>query len=462
MSRRNGNKTFNSATRSALADSLAGVAGSLMSMLMFYPVDVYKTNLQAGKAPADEHDPFPGSTTSGQCIDIRRRNNLSTSMYTIRLLLSSYRGVHYKIAHTITSSFAYFFIYSWITSHHRSRLASRGETENGKEFEYRPSTTARLFLAAVAAMLNTALTLPLDVLSARKQTGSDNKNRETETSTIDSGSRDAMDIAWSAVDAVPSRTTNSVRKGSHGTFESGYVTASDGGDDHAEEEKKTEDGSKLRGALSYDADTDAAGVATSVGHKSNEGTGGVNSSLTTLWAGLVPSLLLCSNPSIHYTVFDSIKASVLRRKRYQGNGSMDRDRLTMCEAFVVGLLAKFAATIATYPLIRAKIMLMCSDGGTGGKDTMQKKHGFRRGDSVLDFSGRVGDSKSSNEKEARDVESETDNNLWRVLRGTFRREGVAGLYRGCNLQLIHTVLKSALIMMVRERIIVTTRKLVGA
>ena len=136
MSRRNGNKTFNSATRSALADSLAGVAGSLMSMLMFYPVDVYKTNLQAGKAPADEHDPFPGSTTSGQCIDIRRRNNLSTSMYTIRLLLSSYRGVHYKIAHTITSSFAYFFIYSWITSHHRSRLASRGETENGKEFEY--------------------------------------------------------------------------------------------------------------------------------------------------------------------------------------------------------------------------------------------------------------------------------------------------------------------------------------
>jgi hypothetical protein len=36
--------------------------------------------------------------------------------------------------------------------------------------------------------------------------------------------------------------------------------------------------------------------------------------------------------------------------------------------------------------------------------------------------------------------------------------GIRGWYRGCSLQLLHTVLKSALLMMVRERIAYATHR----
>jgi len=45
-------------------------------------------------------------------------------------------------------------------------------------------------------------------------------------------------------------------------------------------------------------------------------------------------------------------------------------RLTMGEAFCIGLVAKFAATMATYPLIRAKVMLMVAKKKTFGSESL--------------------------------------------------------------------------------------------
>ena len=45
-----------------------------------------------------------------------------------------------------------------------------------KPYNYRPNTSTRLLLAAVAAMMNTCLTLPLDVLSARTQSADLNQD----------------------------------------------------------------------------------------------------------------------------------------------------------------------------------------------------------------------------------------------------------------------------------------------
>ena len=50
--------------------------------------------------------------------------------------------------------------------------------------------------------------------------------------------------------------------------------------------------------------------------------------------------------------------------------------------------------------------------------------------------------------------------MTRILVNTYQKEGIAGLYKGCNLQLLHTLLKSALLMMVRERITSTTQRLI--
>ena len=56
-------------------------------------------------------------------------------------------------------------------------------------------------------------------------------------------------------------------------------------------------------------------------------------------------------------------------------------------------------------------------------------------------------------------ESDISVSMTRLLLDMFQKDGVSGLYKGCRLQLIHTLLKSALLMMVRERITVITRKM---
>ena len=471
-----------SAARSALADAAAGVAGSLVSMLAFYPVDVYKTNLQAGRC---------GSGNGGGSLSRRNRNSNSqkkeddarnTILYLLQFLRSSFRGIQYKTAHTISGSFAYFFFYSWITARHRAYVTGA----SSKGGEYSPSTSARLLLAAIAAMMNTTLTLPLDVISARQQTGhsengaedsegdnalSDDKNSAEENAP--QSAANIMNQAWDEADhgddsPSPRKERETLaRTQSGGTAASGYATAEEEGD----EEKKGDDdepqspedaktSERLRKCTPY--------PIRPVGTLSPKQKFDLKS-ISSLWSGLVPSLLLCTNPSIHFTVFDTLKSSILQRKSAAASRSAEgskgvEPRLSMGEAFFLGLLAKFAATIATHPLIRAKVMLMCNGKGASiqrEEPDNEERYNFRRGDTTLNFGGRVYDKNAGSGAETVTSEAmEAGPNLWGVLCSIYKNEGVPGLYRGCNLQLIHTLLKSALLMMVRERITVTTRRMI--
>lgn len=274
----------------ALADALSGVVAALVALWVFYPIDVWKTHVQAGRKPP----PF-------------------------RRMMSS--GLETKSLHTASSSFFYFYLYSWILSSWTARMPSSSSKK--------VSVTTRLLLSCLSAMMNTCLTLPLDVLSARRQTIIEPEPRQT-------------------------------------------VVNND-----EEEEKKEES------ALQQKVKRVNSVVRWRIGG---------------LWKGLKPSLILCSNPAINYTVFDTIKS------RYTlGRVSAS---LSLAEAFVLGLFSKFIATVATYPLIRAKVMLMVT----------------------------------------------SQSSMLQCLRETYKDRGVRGLYEGCDLQLLHTMLKSALLMMVRERI----------
>ena len=290
-------------SKKALADALSGVAAALVALWVFYPIDVWKTHVQAGRKPPP-----------------------------LRRMMSS--GLETKSLHTASSSFFYFYLYSWILSSWTSRMPS---SSNQKI-----SVTTRLVLSAIAAMMNTCLTLPLDVLSARHQT------------------------------TVPKRrisTLESMREEDEENDD----------DDENEEEKKEETGFVLRHQVRR--------VNSILGWK-----------IGSLWKGLKPSLILCSNPAINYTVYDTIKSQYTLARATSS--------LSLGEAFLLGLFSKFVATIATYPLIRAKVMLMVT----------------------------------------------SQRSMLQCLRDTFREKGITGLYEGCDLQLLHTLLKSALLMMVRERI----------
>ncbi|CAB9496080.1 Peroxisomal adenine nucleotide carrier 1 [Seminavis robusta] len=403
--------------RKALADALAGVVATLVSLWTFYPIDVLKTKLQAGVVDK-------GSS-------------------------SFFRGLPIKTLHAASSSFCYFYLYSFIVS---------WWTQGNQKKPMSPAV--RLSLSAIAAMLNTLITLPLDVLASKSQashddddcsTAVDETQQEESDSSCSADEEDhlkqkhlqaqqfRMDQVWRELEKQP----NPARAQIDG--EVFYDSCSEAPRPHSnqssfdDEEKQEEQdngsacGSFRKGNLTVTVRTTSARAPEQGSIPSKKQTilfakqtsGGQReepkrqpkqlrksysmeslSDLPPLWKGLYPSLLLCSNPSIHYTVFDMAKSNLLRRTT--------KSNLSMTEAFLLGLFAKFCATMATYPLIRAKVMIMVTHRSS----------------------------------------------MLATLIESYRSNGmVKGWYKGCSVQLLHTVLKSALLMMVKERIATTTHRL---
>jgi hypothetical protein len=354
--------------RKAIADALSGVAGSLVSLWTFYPIEVVKSNLQVGSQSSKTR--------------------------------SLFRGCRAKTLHTATSSFCYFFFYSWIFAKWKQR-------QHIKRHEIHPAT--RLLLSAAAALMNTFITLPLDVLSSKQLT-----EVEIDTEQDD----ELMEHVWEQLQDNDDNESFSEFKDSQAEFfqeenkeepptplittsstsDSPLITTSSTSDSPLITTSSTSDSQKLDRFPSFES-LDIAAVFRKYSDS------GAFQKYAALWKGLIPALLLCSNPSIHYTAFDMTKTRLVARREHK--------KLSMPEAFLVGLFAKFVATVATYPLIRAKLILM--------------------------------------------VTSETS--LIATLCKSYREDGVRGLYKGCNWQLLHTVLKSALMMMVRERISDSSRRL---
>ena len=323
-------------SRRALADAVSGVAASLFSLWTFYPIEVWKTNLQAGSRAGS-----------------RKKKSL-------------YQGCHVKTLHTASSSFTYFYLYSFIFF----------KWVGSPKAKVNPAT--RLFLSAIAAMMNTLITLPLDVLSSREVT------QEKEAANEDSAKK--MDQIWDGAELQDEATNDEATDDSSAEIQDTSI--------RFEEEQKEDN---------LESDSSIQLIACDSFHGPEEDQG-----WSSLWKGLTPALLLCTNPSINYSVFDMTKNRILARR----HGS--RSTLTMPEAFLVGLFAKFVATIATYPLIRAKVILMVT----------------------------------------------SEKSLVASLCRSYREEGLCGLYRGCDWQLVHTLLKSALMMMVREKITLSTQRLI--
>lgn len=137
--------------------------------------------------------------------------------------------------------------------------------------------------------------------------------------------------------------------------------------------------------------------------------------------GLGISLLLTSNPAIQYTVFDQLKQKLLDRKK-AGNGSSP-ESLSAVSAFLLGAISKSIATVLTYPAIRCKVMIQAAD---------------------------------SNDDETKENKKKPRKTLLGVLDAIWKREGIFGFFKGLQAQILKTVLSSALLLMIKEKITATT------
>ncbi|KAJ4968938.1 hypothetical protein NE237_015639 [Protea cynaroides] len=143
-----------------------------------------------------------------------------------------------------------------------------------------------------------------------------------------------------------------------------------------------------------------------------------------LFDGLGISLLLTSNPAIQYTVFDQLKQRLLtRQKNIKAGGESSKEALSAFSAFVLGAVSKSIATFLTYPAIRCKVMIQAADPEDDGS------------------------------KEAQPKSSKTMSD---VLYTIWKREGLLGFFKGLQAQILKTVLSSALLLMIKEKITRTT------
>ncbi|KAI0480605.1 mitochondrial carrier domain-containing protein [Xylariaceae sp. FL0804] len=122
-----------------------------------------------------------------------------------------------------------------------------------------------------------------------------------------------------------------------------------------------------------------------------------------LWRGLKASLVLVVNPAITYGAYERLKTAIFPGKT----------RLTAGEAFLLGAMSKALATIATQPLIVAKV-------GLQSKPPPQRQG--------KPFKGFI-----------------------EVMQFIIKHEGLPGLFKGIGPQILKGLMVQGILMMTKER-----------
>jgi len=161
--------------------------------------------------------------------------------------------------------------------------------------------------------------------------------------------------------------------------------------------------------------------------------------LSKLWSGTGASLLLVSNPAIQYYFYEKIKGDILR-KRGKVLG------LKPVEAFVLGAISKGLATVATYPLQLAQVLIR-----------LQKK---RRDQTSISTDSSIeckateeGDSSSNISEVNRSQKSQIYKGVLECMLKLYMQGGITALYAGMNAKLLQSVLTSALTFLTYEEIL---------
>ncbi|RDD39875.1 Peroxisomal membrane protein PMP34 [Trichoplax sp. H2] len=126
--------------------------------------------------------------------------------------------------------------------------------------------------------------------------------------------------------------------------------------------------------------------------------------ILSLWSGLAPSLVLCCNPAIQFMSYEALKRYITR-----GKNNM---QIPSWLVFLMGAISKAIATVLTYPLQVSQARL------------------------------RHNTSEKANKKRT----------FITIMQEIIRHEGFSGLFKGLEAKLLQTVLTTALMFTMYEKI----------
>lgn len=143
--------------------------------------------------------------------------------------------------------------------------------------------------------------------------------------------------------------------------------------------------------------------------------------LLSLWNGTLASLILVSNPVIHYVSYERMKTAIqLHRQRAGVNTA-----LSVMEIFVLGALAKSLTTVVTYPLQVAQSLMR-----------VQQKQ--QQATTPVDEEGS---------------KTKTQDGIVACLTKIYKEDGVHGLFAGLEAKLLQTVLTAAISLVTYEKLL---------
>lgn len=138
------------------------------------------------------------------------------------------------------------------------------------------------------------------------------------------------------------------------------------------------------------------------------------------WKGVIPTLIMVSNPSIQFMIYETLLKKIKRKRSTNTKGA---EGLTALEIFLLGAVAKLGATVVTYPLLVVKARLQVKQG----------LHDDKRRQYTGTFD---------------------------AITKMMRYEGLSCFYKGMGTKIVQSVFAAAVLFMVKEELVKATRLLV--
>ena len=331
-------------------------------------------------------------------------------------LAGLYRGIEPAVIGTVTSQTVYNYVYASLRVA-TARMKNKGVREKNSSGAAGFGALESLAIASVAGSINVVLTIPIWTVCVRMQA-----ERAAKTPSPNAAERGAERGAErdddEKNDGVFSRTLRAFfsKKARAAASSDGSVSS-------------RASGSARGGGLGLGLDERGPPVRKKT---FLETTGAVweENGLAGFWRGVVPSLIMVSNPALQYAFYESASDAFRRRRRVRTVAGSAPTRLaagpralTALEVFVAASLAKMGATVLTYPVLLVKTRLQAS-GSRGGK---KPKTTFAR-------------------------EAPSYDGAFDALRRIAREEGLAAFYRGMGTKMTQTVFAAALMFVTKEEI----------
>ena len=166
---------------------------------------------------------------------------------------------------------------------------------------------------------------------------------------------------------------------------------------------------------------------------------------------------------VQYTVFDQLKQRIIQRQRRKNGGSADdnsRVALSAFSAFLLGAVSKSIATVLTYPLIRSVNFSWATEVYLGlttcfcllmlSNDLLSYyKSSSNRCKVMIQAADLDEDEDDESERPSK---SRAPKTMLGALHAIWSKEGIPGFFKGLHAQILKTVLSSALLLMIKEKI----------